>query len=147
MIESNPDHIPAIRKDLPKFQKRAKKIIQDNALESSHQQARKLPQQGELARLLEEEENNLEWQSMIGSLPRGLQGWAGRAATNSLPTPDNLAKWKKMVSKTCPLCGISPCTLFHLLNNCQTSVNQDRYNYRHDSILSYIYSMLRKTKD
>ena len=52
-----------------------------------------------------------------------------------------------MVSKTCPLCGISPCSLFHLLNNCQTSVNQDRYNYRHDSILSYLYSIVRKAKE
>ena len=26
-------------------------------------------------------------------------------------------------------------------------MNQDRYNYRHDSILLFLYSMLRKTKD
>ena len=52
-----------------------------------------------------------------------------------------------MVSATCPLCGISPCTLFHLLNNCKTSLDQDRYDYRHDSILSYLYSIVRKAKE
>ena len=97
--------------------------------------------------LLEEEENNLEWRSAISSLPQGIQGWAARATTNSLPTPDNLCKWKKMVEKTCPICGKTPCTLFHLLNNCQTSVNQKRYDYRHDSILLFLYNMLMETKD
>ena len=77
VLESNPGHISTIRKELPKYQKRAKKIIQDKALEASQEQARKLEQQGELARLLEVQENNLEWQSLIGSLPRGLLGWAG----------------------------------------------------------------------
>ena len=52
-----------------------------------------------------------------------------------------------MVEKTCPICGKTPCTLFHLLNNCQTSVNQKRYDYRHDSILLFLYNMLMETKD
>ena len=92
VLESNPSHISTIRKELPGYKKRAKKVIQDKVLEASQEQARELVHQGEFARLLEVQENNVEWQSLIYSLPRGLLGWAGRATSNSLPTPDNLAK-------------------------------------------------------
>ena len=64
--------------------------------------------------------------------------WAVRAATNSLASPDNLARWKKVVDPKCPLCSISPCTLGHILSNCQEAL--DRYEWRHNNIVKYLVS-------
>ena len=69
MLESNPGHITSIRKELPGYKKRAKKVIQDKVLEASQEQARGLVHQGEFARLLEEQGSSMEWQSLIYSLP------------------------------------------------------------------------------
>ena len=49
-----------------------------------------------------------------------------------------LARWKKIVHPKCPLCSISPCTLGHLLSNCQQSLN--RYEWRHNTIVQYLHS-------
>ena len=51
-----------------------------------------------------------------------------------------MARWRKVVSPRCPLCDKVSCTLFHLLNNCPTSLQQGRYDYQNDSILNYLYS-------
>ena len=67
--------------------------------------------------LVAEEEASISWQSLIFAVPRGVMAWMARASTNSLASPDNLARWKKIVDAKCPLCSISPCTLGHLLSN------------------------------
>ena len=146
LMEDNPQYCTTMRVEMRKHKQEAKKIVQDKVLEASQEQARELVLQGEFARLLEEQECNTDWQSMIHCLPRGLLAFAARATSNSLPSPDNLARWKKLVSPKCPLCDKVPCTLFHLLSNCQTSLQQGRYDYRHDSILSYLYSIVRKAR-
>ena len=78
----------------------------------------------------------MAWQSLIFAVPRGVMAFAARAATNSLASPDNLARWKKIVHPKCPLCSITPCTLGHLLNNCQEAL--DRYEWRHNNIVKYL---------
>ena len=65
--------------------------------------------------------------------------WVARASTNCLASPDNLAKWKKIVDPKCPLCSISPCTLGHLLSNCKEAL--DRFEWRHNNILHYLQSL------
>ena len=36
---------------------------------------------------------DISWQALIHKVPRGVLAWAARAGTNSLATPDNLARW------------------------------------------------------
>ena len=43
--------------------------------------------------LLAQEKEDVSWQSLIHQVPRGVLAWAVRAGTNSLATPDNLARW------------------------------------------------------
>ena len=62
--------------------------------------------------------------------------FAASAATNSLASPDNLARWKKIVHPKCPLCAIIPCTLGHLLSNCKEAL--DRLEWRHNTIVKYL---------
>ena len=82
----------------------------------------------------------MAWQSLIFSVPRGVMAFAARAATNSLASPDNLARWKKIVHPKCPLCSITPCTLGHLLNNCKEAL--DRFEWRHNNIVKYLQTTI-----
>ena len=68
--------------------------------------------------------------------------FACRAATNSLATPDNLARWWRIVDPRCKLCTQSPCTLGHTLSSCTVAPNQERFDYRHDSVLLYLLTAL-----
>ena len=90
-----------------------------------------------LIKLLEIENGDLTWRSIIYSLPRGVLSFITRAAINCLPTADNLRRWGEKLNSRCFLCGNHE-TLLHILNNCSKALNQGRYNYRHDSVLTYI---------
>ena len=68
--------------------------------------------------------------------------FACRAATNSLATPDNLARWGRIVDSRCKLCTHSPCTLGHLLSNCKVALDQGRFTFRHDQVLQYLLKTL-----
>ena len=46
--------------------------------------------------------NCISWQALIHQVPRGVLAWAVRAGTNSLATPDNLARWGVRVTQTYP---------------------------------------------
>ena len=107
--------------------------------ENASVKASELEVQGNLANLLDEEKTNMAWQSLIFAVPRGVMAFAARASTNSLASPDNLSRWKRIVHPKCPLCSISPCTLGHLLNNCQQAL--DRYEWRHNNIVKYLQTV------
>ena len=71
-------------------------------------------------------------------MPRNVMSFAARLATNSLASPDNLRRWGKRKFSFCPLCSSPSCTLAHITNFCPVALNQGRYTWRHDSVLSYI---------
>ena len=95
--------------------------------------------QGAVARLLAEEEKDIPWQSLIFAVPKGVMAWAARATTNCLATPDNLAKWKRIVDPKCPLCSASPCTLGHMLSSCKEAL--DRFEWRHNNVVKYLHTL------
>ena len=55
---------------------------------------------------------------------------------------DNLKRWGKRVSDRCPFCG-NIGTLAHVLSNCSTALNQGRYTWRHNSVLSSLINLIR----
>ena len=55
-----------------------------------------------------------------------------------LPSPANLKLWGKTDTGTCKLCHHTNCTLFHILNGCNYSLHDGRYNWRHDHTLKMI---------
>ena len=81
---------------------------------------------------------------MIYGVPRGVMGFAMRSATNTLATPDNLRRWKKVQNDNCKMCkepNTRPrkATLFHILNHCKAFLGEhERFTWRHNSVLSYI---------
>ena len=87
----------------------------------------------------------MTWKSIIYSVPRGVMAWASRAITDSLSTPANLARWKKIVDPTCKLCRDErpvKGTLHHILNNCPKMLS--RYQWRHDGVLFHLASIFKK---
>ena len=95
--------------------------------------------------LLAEEKEDISWQALIHRVPRGILAWAVRAGTNTLATPDNLARWGVRVDSKCRIqdCGL-PSNLGHLLNGCKKSL--DRYQFRHDSVLAHLVARLAAHK-
>ena len=57
--------------------------------------------QGEFVKLLESEQSNVTWKSIIYGVPKGVMAFAMRSSTNTLATPDNLKRWKMVVSDSC----------------------------------------------
>ena len=77
--------------------------------------------------------------------------FAIRASTNSLATPDNLARWGKVVDSLCKLCvntdqpnSKTTATLGHILNSCPKML--DRYEWRHNGVLAYLYGLMMDSK-
>ena len=98
--------------------------------------------QGDYLALIMEEGNCIRWKSYLWDVPRGVLKFAMNAGLNTLPTLDNLKRWGKRVSDRCPFCGNTQ-TLFHVLSGCQVALDQGRFTWRHNSVLSNIISLIR----
>ncbi len=92
--------------------------------------------QGRFLEILSMEESHITWRSLIYNLPRGILQFAVNSTIDTLATNANLKRWGKRTNAKCDLCGQRE-TLHHVLNNCQYML--DRYAWRHNSILHYIY--------
>ena len=108
--------------------------------------------QGDFLKLLESEQTNVTWKSIIYGVPKGkgVMAFAMRSSTNTLATPDNVKRWKKVVSDSCQMCrqpGRPPAkaTLHHQLNHCSAFLGEtERYTWRHDSVAQYIAETLKE---
>ena len=104
-----------------------------------------LVKQGSLLQLLEEEQSDLTWKSIMYGMPRGILSFATRAAIDSLPTPQNLKLWGKRLNGNCSLCNCKG-TLAHILNMCTVALQQGRLTYRH-SVLRYVVKEVKKSAE
>ena len=77
------------------------------------------------------------------SLPAGQMSFMIRAGADCLPSPVNLCRWRIQSDPSCPLCCSRTCTVNHILNYCPTAPTQDRYTWRHDSVLAQIVEILK----
>ena len=102
--------------------------------------------QGDYIALLMEEGDCITWKSYLWDIPQGVLKFATNAGLNTLPTFDNLRRWGKRVNDRCPFCGNIQ-TLLHVLSNCKVSLEQGRYTWRHDSVLSTIIGFVRPLLD
>ena len=81
------------------------------------------------------EKENRVWNHIKDSLPPGQLSLILRAASDTLPTPLNLHRWKIRTDSKCSLCNSIHPTVNHILNAGPTSLNQGRFTWRHDSVL------------
>ena len=96
-------------------------------------------------KLLAEEKENVTWKSIAFNIPKGILPFALKASTNTLNTPANLRRWGKRRLANCSICG-NHGTLLHILNFCQTYLDQGRFTWRHDSIIHLFASTLKEGK-
>ena len=131
---------------MPKIKKVAKQKVAQLYREMAEEDADRIPFQGAMLSLLAQEKEDISWQALIHKVPRGVLAWAVRAGTNSLATPDNLARWGVRVDTKCRVqdCGL-PSNLGHLLNGCKKSL--DRFRFRHDSVLAHLVDKIVSSKE
>ena len=98
--------------------------------------------QGDHIVLLMEKGSCITWRSYLWDIPRGVLKSAINAGLNTLPSLDNLKRWGKRVSDRCSFCGNTQ-TLLHVLSNCRVALEQGRYTWRHDSVLSNIVALIQ----
>ena len=76
------------------------------------------------------------------TLPDAVYKWTVNSVVDMLPHKSNLVRWHRAVSNCCPLCSRQQ-TLSHVLSDCPVSLEQGRYTWRHDQILSIIKDGLK----
>ena len=74
------------------------------------------------------------WTNVLDKLPRNLYSFVVRYLGNTLANATNTLKWGISNDSRCPLCGDAQ-TLGHVVGGCKVSLDEKRYNWRHDSIL------------
>ena len=108
--------------------------------------AKKLTKQGNLLALAKLQNSDLTFKSYIFNTKKGVLKFVLNATLDTLPTNANLLQWGKVISDKCPLCKISRQTTSHILNGCKVSLNQKRFTWRHDGIVSYVSSCIDRTR-
>ena len=79
--------------NLPKIKEAMTKSITNEYKDYWNELVKDLTMQGDFVQLLNQEEADISWKSIIYGVPRGVMSFACRAATNSLATNDNLVRW------------------------------------------------------
>ena len=86
------------------------------------------------------------WHKALSTLPKNIYSFVIRYLNNTLANNTNLSQWGLKNSGKCDICD-SIQTLGHVVGGCITSLNEKRYNGRHDSILSVISNFVNSTRN
>ena len=127
------------------IKRKIKQTLQSKQRDLWRDKIQSLVFQGDFLKLVALEGGDLTWRSIIFDFPKGVLSFLTRAAINSLPTSDNLKRWGEKLNTQCKLCGNHE-TLCHILNSCLKALNQERFNYRHDSVINYLVSVIQREK-
>ena len=99
--------------------------------------ANTLSVQGSLLSLAAAEKQDIVWQSHKYDMKQGTLKFLLNAGLDTLPTVQNLRRWKKSPSNRCNLCRSGIQTTSHILAGCKVSLDQDRYTWRHNCLINY----------
>ena len=86
---------------------------------------------------------NPEWCKVLDSLPKNMYSFVTRYLSNCLANGTNAIKWGITNSPKCLFCSEKQ-TLQHVVSGCIISLNEKRWNWRHDSILINIARFMAK---
>ena len=84
-----------------------------------------------------------DWGKVLDSLPRNLYSFTIRYLSNSLANGTNAVKWGISNTTKCLFCNENQ-TLQHVVSSCKASLDEKRWNWRHDSILLNISRFMMK---
>ena len=97
--------------------------------------------QGNFLAMAAAEKQDIVWKANMFNLKQGTLKFLLNASIDTLPTAANLKRWKKSSSDLCKLCKRRQ-TTNHVLSACPVALEQKRYTWRHDSVLSYIVNIV-----
>ena len=92
--------------------------------------------------------DNFNWQSILYGYSSRLLKFVINLRANTLPSPDNLRRWKTKGNLFCGLCNKANATSAHILNGCpwvrdrNKTAFEDRYTWRHNGVLCIIINAL-----
>jgi len=87
---------------------------------------------------------DFSWQNLIWGLTSiEVFKFVLAASVNWVCTPALMQLFGYKDNSDCCLCGASKCTLHHILSGCKFALEQKRFTWRHDSILSLIKQALQ----
>ena len=86
------------------------------------------------------------WHKAISTLPKNIYSFVTRYLNNTLADNTNLCQWGLKNSGKCDICDGNQ-TLGHVVGGCITSLNEKRYNWSHDSILSVISNFVNSARN
>ena len=94
-------------------------------------------------------EQDRSWKDVLQLESDTLWRFAISANEDQLPTQSMLKRWGYVQEASCHVCrgeakGDKAGSLSHILSRCQSSLDQGRYTWRHDSVLLSIYESVRK---
>ena len=122
-----------------------RKLISDTSKEIDEEtnmsKALQLKVQGQWTRWENYVKNDISWKSVL-AMPPNLLSFCLSSTYDVLPSPSNLKRWHICSEASCFLCGKEVCTTSHVLGACTTSLNQGRFTFRHDSVLTVIVESL-----
>ena len=99
-----------------------------------------LPSQGALLSFLLDhslKKLNGIWSGVQSNLPVNIYNFTIKFLSNTLPTRKNLCLWKLRQSFDCQFC-LLPETLLHVVAGYKVYLEQGRYTWRHNSVLSFL---------
>ena len=82
------------------------------------------------------------WNSAIFCLPPSLLKFGVNAIINTLPSRNNLKRWKLISDDACTLCQNGQ-TIQHVLSFCKPALVSGRFTWRHNTVLKPIADYLR----
>ena len=136
-------------RDKQNFEKEIKEHIKISLLIQNQEKwtahVKQLVQQGNFLALASAENEDVVWKSYMFNLKQGTLKFLLNASIDTLPTAANLHKWKKSTSDQCKLCRARETTC-HILNNCNVSLLNGKYLWRHNNIVNYVMKSLDTAK-
>ncbi len=89
---------------------------------------------------------NFQIQHGSPTLHRNTVKFLLNAVLDTLPTNSNLMRWGKRSNSKCELCSHHD-TLLHTLNNCPTMLKDGRYTWRHNNVLSHMFTLAQNLSE
>ena len=87
-------------------------------------------------------QQDFSWDSLM-TTPANLTSFCLASTYETLPSPDNLKRFRITTEAMCTLCSKDVCTTAHILGSCKVSLQQRRYTFRHNSVLHEVIEVLK----
>ena len=143
---SNDEVIQAAIKSTKKDKKsECKRLLKNNLNESSWKSLMALKKESIIIKFLNANtpsQRISSWQKLFTRLPDSIFNFCRKYIILALPTKCNLKIWNQCADNLCRLCNEKSETLHHIVSNCATAAKENRYTWRHNSVIYTIMAHL-----